>query len=97
MLFDEHILLVHVPKTAGDSVTKFLIDNLPGFVKRTAAVAMAPGRTDKRQSATEPLTLTISVPHGNVQQKALAMGQIFARQTPESLPDCRIARRWSSP
>ncbi|HEX4079780.1 MAG TPA: sulfotransferase domain-containing protein [Rhizomicrobium sp.] len=30
MLFNDRLLFVHVPKTAGDSVTKFLIDNLPG-------------------------------------------------------------------
>lgn len=32
MLFDDKILFIHVPKTAGVSVTKFLIDNLPGPV-----------------------------------------------------------------
>jgi hypothetical protein len=30
MLFNDKLLFVHVPKTAGDSVTKYLIDNLPG-------------------------------------------------------------------
>jgi hypothetical protein len=30
VLFDERLLFVHVPKTGGVSITKFLIDNLPG-------------------------------------------------------------------
>lgn len=30
MLFNDRVLFIHVPKTAGISVTKFLIDNIPG-------------------------------------------------------------------
>lgn len=32
MLFDDKLLFVHVPKTAGVSITKFLIDNTPGKI-----------------------------------------------------------------
>lgn len=32
MLFDDKLLFVHVPKTAGVSIRKFLIDNVPGKI-----------------------------------------------------------------
>lgn len=32
VLFDDKLLFVHVPKTAGVSITKFLIDNSPGKI-----------------------------------------------------------------
>jgi hypothetical protein len=32
VLFDDKLLFIHVPKTAGVSITKFLIDNLPGKI-----------------------------------------------------------------
>lgn len=35
MLFDERLLFVHVPKTAGMAITKFLMHNIPGSMTLT--------------------------------------------------------------